>query len=163
MKTDLFQSCGHCWVFHICWHIECSTFTASSFRFWNTSTGIPSPPLALFVMMLSKAHLTSHSRIHHQVPELAQTPVHWVSDVIQPSHSLLSPSPSPSRDIPKESGMDTALPISRATLHVDQKIESLRYPQGLLWGLEVIGRTLAANGRKSHGQRSLVGCSPWGH
>ena len=32
MKTDLFQSCGHCWVFSICWHIECSTFTASSFR-----------------------------------------------------------------------------------------------------------------------------------
>ena len=29
MKTDLFQSCGHCWVFQICWHIECSTFTAS--------------------------------------------------------------------------------------------------------------------------------------
>ena len=22
MKTDLFQSCGHCWVFQICWHIE---------------------------------------------------------------------------------------------------------------------------------------------
>ena len=32
MKTDLFLSCGHCWVFQICWHIECSTFTASSFR-----------------------------------------------------------------------------------------------------------------------------------
>jgi len=60
MKTDLFQSCGHCWVFHICWHIECSTFTASSFRIWNSSTGIPSPPLALFIVMLSKAHLTSH-------------------------------------------------------------------------------------------------------
>ena len=27
----------------ICWHIECSTFTASSFRIWNSSTGIPSP------------------------------------------------------------------------------------------------------------------------
>ena len=36
MKTDLFQSCGHCWVFLICWPIECSTFTASSFRIWNT-------------------------------------------------------------------------------------------------------------------------------
>ena len=48
------------WVFQICWHIECSTFTASSFRIWNSSTGIPSPPLALFVVMLSKAHLTSH-------------------------------------------------------------------------------------------------------
>ena len=44
MKTDLFQSCGHCWV-PFCWHIECSTFTASSFRIWNSSTGIPSPPV----------------------------------------------------------------------------------------------------------------------
>ena len=35
----LFQSCGHCWVFQICWHIDCSTFTASSFRIWNSSTG----------------------------------------------------------------------------------------------------------------------------
>jgi len=61
MKTDLFQSCGHCWVFQICWCIESSTFTASSFRIWNSSTGIPSPPLALFVVMLPKAHLTSHS------------------------------------------------------------------------------------------------------
>ena len=63
MKSDLFQSCGHCWVFQICWHIECSSFTASSLRIWNSSTGIPSPPPALFVMMLSKAHLTSHSRM----------------------------------------------------------------------------------------------------
>ena len=59
----LLQSCGHCWVFQICWHIESSTFTASSFRIWNSSTGIISPPLALFVVMLSKAHLTSHSRM----------------------------------------------------------------------------------------------------
>ena len=38
--------------FQICWHIECSTFTASSFRIWSSSIGIPSPPLALFVAML---------------------------------------------------------------------------------------------------------------
>ena len=63
MRTDLFQSYGHCWVFQICWHIECSTFTASPFRIWNSSTGIPSSPLALFVVMLPKAHLTSHSRM----------------------------------------------------------------------------------------------------
>ena len=63
MKTDLFQSCGHCWVFQICWRIECSPFTASSFRIWNSSAGIPSPPLALFIMMLPKAHLTSLSRM----------------------------------------------------------------------------------------------------
>ena len=63
MKPDLIQSCGHCWVFQICWHIACSTFTASSFRIWNSSTGIPSPQLALFIVMLPKAHLTSHSRM----------------------------------------------------------------------------------------------------
>ena len=49
--------------FHICWHIECSTFTASSFRIWNSSTGIPSLPLALFIVMLPKVHLTSYSRM----------------------------------------------------------------------------------------------------
>ena len=63
MKTDFFQSSCHPWVFQICRHIECSTFTASSFRIRNSSTGIPSPPLALFVVMPPKAHLTSHSRM----------------------------------------------------------------------------------------------------
>ena len=31
--------------------------------------------------------------VHHQLPELTQTHVHWVSDAIQPSHPLSSPSP----------------------------------------------------------------------
>ena len=31
--------------------------------------------------------------VHHQLPELAQTHVHWVSDAIQPSHPLSSTSP----------------------------------------------------------------------
>ena len=31
--------------------------------------------------------------VHHQLPELAQTHVHLVSDAIQPSHPLSSPSP----------------------------------------------------------------------
>ena len=31
--------------------------------------------------------------VHHQLPEFIQTHVHWVSDAIQPSHPLLSPSP----------------------------------------------------------------------
>ena len=63
MKLDLFQSCGHCWAFQICCHIECSTYTASSFKIWNSSTGIPLPPLALFIVMLPMAHLISHSRM----------------------------------------------------------------------------------------------------
>ena len=52
-ETEIFQSCGPCWVFQICWHIECRTLTASSFRIWNSSTGIPSPPLAFFFSLFS--------------------------------------------------------------------------------------------------------------
>ena len=63
IKTYLFQSCGHCCVFQICWPIEYSAFTAPSFRIWYSSARIPSPPLALFIVKLPKAHLTSHSRI----------------------------------------------------------------------------------------------------
>ena len=55
MKTKLFQFFGHSWIFQICWHIECSTFTTSSFRIWNSLVGIPSLPLTLFVVMLPKA------------------------------------------------------------------------------------------------------------
>ena len=31
--------------------------------------------------------------VHHQLPEFTQTHVHWVSDAIQPSNPLSSPSP----------------------------------------------------------------------
>ena len=62
MRIDLFQSCGHCWVFQICWHIECNTLLASSFRVFNSSIGIPLHPLALLTAVLPKAQLTSHSR-----------------------------------------------------------------------------------------------------
>ena len=61
-KIDLFQSCGHFWVFQICGHIEYSTLIASSFRILNNFAGIASPPLALLAVVLPKAHLTSHSR-----------------------------------------------------------------------------------------------------
>ena len=76
MKTVLFQACGHCWVFQICRCIECSTLTASSFRILNSSAGIPSPPLALFVVMHPKAYLTSHSMM--SVSRWVRTPS-WLS------------------------------------------------------------------------------------
>ena len=77
-KTDLFQSHGHCCVFQIFEHMECSTLTASSFRIsnMNSSAGIPSPPLGFFTVMLPEAHLTSYSTMsspsewphHHSFP-----------------------------------------------------------------------------------------------
>ena len=53
------------WPFPVLWPLlsfpyllayECSTSTSSSFRIWNTSTGIPSPPLAFFIVGLRKHH-----------------------------------------------------------------------------------------------------------
>ena len=38
-------------------------------------------------------HSTPGLPVHHQLPESTQTHVHLVSDAIQPSHPLLSPSP----------------------------------------------------------------------
>ena len=37
------------WVFQICWHVEYSSFTASSFRIWISSAVILSPSVALFL------------------------------------------------------------------------------------------------------------------
>ena len=42
-----------------------------------------------------KNHSTPGLPVHHQLPEFTQTQVHRVSDAIQPSHPLLSPSPPP--------------------------------------------------------------------
>ena len=51
-------------------------FTAASFRIWNSSTGIPSSPLAFFIVMLPKAYLTSYSRISGS---RWVTPLSWLS------------------------------------------------------------------------------------
>ena len=42
--------------------------------------------------------------VHHQLPEFTQTCVHRVSDAIQPSHPLLSPSP-PTFNLPQHQGL----------------------------------------------------------
>ena len=87
MKTDVFPSCAHCWVFQICWYIECSTFTAPSFRILNSSSGMTSPPVVLFVVMLPKVHLTSYSRMSGS--RWVTTPL-WLSGSLR--HSLYSSS-----------------------------------------------------------------------
>ena len=60
------------WLFLVLWPLlsfpDLLAFWVQHFhsiiiRIWNCSAGIPSPPLALFVVMLPKAHLTSHSRM----------------------------------------------------------------------------------------------------
>ena len=71
-------------------------------EYWN---GLPFPPpgdIAQSISSVAWSRMTlcnlmdwsmTGFPVHHQLPELAHTHVHWVSDAIQPSHSLSSPSP----------------------------------------------------------------------
>ena len=49
-------------------------------------------------------HSTPGLPVHHQLPEFTQTHVHWVSDAIQPSHPLSSPSP-PALNLSQHQGL----------------------------------------------------------
>ena len=64
IQTDLFQFCGHCWVFQICWHIECSTFTASSFRIWNSKEWKHSVLYKLWLFLWSFRNLENFMQPH---------------------------------------------------------------------------------------------------
>ena len=70
-----FQSYGHCCIFQIYWLIESRTLTALSLRILNSSTGIRSPPLALFIVMLPKAYFTLWN-VDHALSELFIMPIH---------------------------------------------------------------------------------------
>ena len=49
-------------------------------------------------------HSTPGFPVHQQLPELAQTHVHRVSDIIQPSHPLSLPSP-PALNLSQHQGL----------------------------------------------------------
>ena len=74
-------------------------------KVWKVSMSFKSKLLSFKNQFSSVAHLCSTLwdpmdcsmpgfPVHHQLLELAQTHVHRVGDAIQPSHPLLSPSPS---------------------------------------------------------------------
>ena len=59
-----------------------------------TSIQFSSVPQSCLTLWEPTACSTPGFPVHHQLPELAQTHVHWVGDAIQPSHPLTSPSSS---------------------------------------------------------------------
>ena len=60
---------------------------------------------------------TPGSPVHHQLPELAQTHVHWVGDAIQPSHPQLSPSP-PAFNLSQHQGLFQGVSFSHQVAKV---------------------------------------------
>ena len=103
MKTDLFRSCGHCWVFQTCWrrgdhkrlqeiffgngyvqYLDCCWFHGC------VVVQLPSRVWLWDPMDCSMPGLP----VPHHLPEFAQVHVHCISDTVQPSHLLTSSSPS---------------------------------------------------------------------
>ena len=154
--------------------------------------------------------------VHHQLPEFTQTHVHWVSDAVQSSHPLSSPSPPAfnlysirifsSESVPlirwpnywsfsfnispsnEHSGLISfridwldLLAVQGRLSRVFSNITVQKYQfSDALFTVQILhpymttGKTIALTRRrqchpttvllpgKSHGWRSLVGCSPWG-
>ena len=100
--------------------------------------------------------------VHHQLPELAQTHVHQVSDAIQPSHPLSSflllPSIFPSiRVFSNKSVLESGgQRLQCRRLGFNSFIRKI--PRRRKWQ-----PTPVFLPGKSHGQRSLAGYSPSGH
>ena len=81
-----------CWVRSNCENsASCIPGTPAFFCMYQFSSVAQSCPTLCDPMDCS----TPGFPVHHQLPELAQTHVHRVSDAIQPSHPLSSPSPPP--------------------------------------------------------------------
>ena len=67
--------------------------------------------------------------VHHQLPELTQTHVRWVSDAIQPSHPLSFPSP-PAFNLSQNQGLFQCLSSSH---QVDTVLEFQLQHQSFQW------------------------------
>ena len=67
--------------------------------------------------------------VHHQLPELAQIHVQWISDAIQPSHLLSSPSP-PAFNLSQHQGLFQWVSLSHQVAKV---LELQLHHQSFQW------------------------------
>ena len=111
--------------------------------------------------------------VHHQLLEFTQTHIHWVSDAIQPSHLLLSPSPPAPQSLPASEsfpmsqlfawgGQSIGVSALASVLPVNtQNWSPLGWTSWISWRRQWYPTPVLLPG-ESHGWRSLEGCSPWG-
>ena len=84
-------------------------------RYYLTSVRISSVTQSCPTLCEPMNHSTPGLPVHHQLPEFTQTHVHRVSNAIQPSHPLSSPSPpalnlSQHQGLPNESALHIRWP-----------------------------------------------------
>ena len=78
--------------------------TSRSWRFLIKSVQFSSVAQSCLTLWDPMACSTPGFPVHHQLPEFTQTHIHWVSDAIQPSHPLSSPSP-PALNVSQHQGL----------------------------------------------------------
>ena len=96
---DLFYNMDLCGLyFHICkipWHNTVLVVIQDAWMEQSTcwSDQVRSVAQSYPTLCDPMNHSTPGLPVYHQLPEFTETHVHWVSDAIQPSHPLSSPSP----------------------------------------------------------------------
>ena len=131
------------------------------------------PESVQFSLLVVSACLRSHDcstpafPVHHQLLELAQIHVHWVSDAIQPSHPLSSPSP-PAFNLARHQGLFQWVSSSHQVARVVQlqlKHQSLQWYSGLIsfridwFDLLVVQGTLKSLLQHHISKASIIGSS----
>ena len=95
-------SCFHLvQLFAALWTVACLALLSMGFSSQEYWSGLPCPSLVQFSSVAQSCptlydpmnRSTPGLPVHHQLPEFTQTHIHWVSDALQPSHPLSSPSP----------------------------------------------------------------------
>ena len=90
------------------WMVSLTQWTwvwANSGREWRTGKSQFSSVAQLCLTLCDPMdHSLPGHPIHHQLPGFTQTHIHWVSDAIQPSHPLSSPSP-PALNLSQHQGL----------------------------------------------------------
>ena len=71
---------------------------------WTSSVQYSSVGQSCLTVCEPMNHSMPGLPVHHQHPEFTQTHIHWVSDAIQPSHPLSSPS-HPSLNLSQHQGL----------------------------------------------------------
>ena len=85
--------------------------------------------------------------VHHQLPELALTHVHWVRDAIQPSHPLSSPSPPPSI-------------FPSISVFCNESVRHIRWPQYWSFSFSISPSSVAATATAKSLQSCPTLCDP---
>ena len=98
-------------LFFVYQFLSCSKMFIYQFSSGQFSCSVMSDSLQLM------ACSTPGFQVHHQLPELSQTHVHWINDAIQLSHSLSSPSP-PTFNLSQHRGLFQGLVISHQVAEI---------------------------------------------